>query len=62
MGWRNGSEQGGGINRIAMAESTGILIEEKKTSYKKTTGGLKSSRSIPSAAQLHEHRYQFRLK
>jgi hypothetical protein len=25
MGWRNGSEQGGGINRIAMAGSTGIL-------------------------------------
>jgi hypothetical protein len=26
MGWRNGSEQGGGINRIAMAESPGILV------------------------------------
>ena len=25
MGWRNGSEQDGGINRIAMAESPGIL-------------------------------------
>jgi len=25
MGWRNGSEQGGGINRIGMAESPGIL-------------------------------------
>jgi hypothetical protein len=25
IGWRNGSEQGGGINRIAMAGSTGIL-------------------------------------
>jgi len=28
MGWRNGSEQGGGINRIAMAGSTGILTSK----------------------------------
>ena len=28
MGWRNRSEQGGGINRIGMAESPGILTYE----------------------------------
>jgi len=27
MGWRNGSEQDGGINRIGMAESPGILMQ-----------------------------------
>jgi len=27
MGWRNGSEQGGGINRNGVPESSGILIK-----------------------------------
>ena len=30
MGWRYGSEQGGGINRIALAESPGILSQFKE--------------------------------